>query len=42
MEKQNYIMPDIDVIEVTIEQGFAQSDTLEDINRKDPMGWGSL
>ena len=42
MEKLHYIAPDIEVIDVAIENGFAQSDTLEDINRKDPIGWESL
>lgn len=39
MEKQHYIAPEIEVIDVTIEQGFAQSTPLEDINRKEPIGW---
>lgn len=41
MEKlQNYVPPQIEVLEIKVEQGFAQSDTFEDINRKDPIGWG--
>ena len=39
MKKLTYIAPDIEVIDVAVEQGFAQSTTLEDINRKEPIGW---
>ena len=39
MEKPNYIAPDIEVIDVAVEQGFAQSDPLEDIIKKEPIGW---
>ena len=37
MEKQNYVAPDIEVIEVAVEQGFAQS--LEDIERNPAFDW---
>ena len=39
MEKLNYIVPDIEVIDVKIEKGFAQYDPLEDIIKKEPIGW---
>ena len=39
MERQNYIVPEIEIFEVAIEKGFAQSQTLEDIDREDPIGW---
>ena len=42
MEKLNYIAPDIEVIDVAVEQGFAQSNTLEGINRNEPLDWESL
>jgi uncharacterized protein involved in tolerance to divalent cations len=39
MEKlHNYEAPQIEVFEVEVERGFAQS-TLEDIKRNDPVGW---
>ncbi len=39
MEKlHNYEPPQIEVLEVKVEQGFAQS-SLEDIERKAPVGW---
>lgn len=34
---QNYEPPQIEVLEVKVEQGFANS--LEDINRNTPIGW---
>ena len=34
----NYEPPQIELFEVEVEQGFAQS-TLEDIKRNDPVGW---
>ena len=37
MENKNYIAPEIEVIEVAVEQGFAAS--LEGIDRNDPIGW---
>ena len=39
MEKQNYVAPEIEIIEVAIEKGFANSQTLEDIERNEPIGW---
>ena len=39
MEKPNYISPEIEIIDVATEKGFAQSQTLEDIERNDPIGW---
>lgn len=39
MEKPNYISPEIEIIDVAIEKGFAQSQPLEDIERNDPIGW---
>ena len=35
----NYIAPDIEVIDVAVEQGFAQSDPLEDVDRKPVLDW---
>ena len=37
MENKNYISPEVEVIEVEIEKGFAAS--LEGFDRKDPIGW---
>ena len=34
-----YQAPEIEVIDVKIEKGFAQSDPLEDIIKKEPIGW---
>lgn len=39
MEKQNYIAPDVEVIEVAVEQGFAQSQPTEDILRNPSLDW---
>ena len=39
MEKPNYISPEIEIIDVAIEKGFAQSQQLEDIDREDSIGW---
>ena len=38
MEKQNYIVPKIEIIEVTIEKGFAGTQ-LEGYDKQDPIGW---
>lgn len=38
MEKQNYIAPEIEVIEVAIEKGFADTQ-LEGYGKQDPIGW---
>ena len=38
MKKQNYIAPEIEVVEVQIEQGFAQSQ-LEGYGKDTPLGW---
>ena len=38
MEKQNYITPEIEIIEVAIEKGFANSQ-LEDYGKNTPIGW---
>lgn len=37
MEKQNYIAPDVEVIEVAVERGFAQS--MEDVDRNPSLDW---
>jgi hypothetical protein len=37
--KQVYETPEIEVIDVKIEQGFAQSDPLEDVDRKPALDW---
>lgn len=40
MEKLNYIAPDIEVIDVVVEQGFAQSQPpMEDIGRNPALDW---
>ena len=39
MEKPYYIAPEIEVIDVVVEQGFAASQSFEDIDRKNPVGW---
>lgn len=38
MKSQNYIVPEIKVIEVAVEQGFATS-TLEGLDRNPSMDW---
>ena len=38
MEKQNYIAPEIEIVEVAIEKGFAQTQ-LEGYDKKDDMTW---
>ncbi len=38
MEKQSYIAPEIEIFEVAIEKGFAQSQ-LEDYEKNNPIGW---
>lgn len=37
MEKQNYITPEIEVIEVAIEQGFATSPGYEHFGEETPL-----
>lgn len=39
MEKQNYISPQIEVIEVQIEQGFAASLPMEGVFRDETADW---
>ena len=38
MEKQSYIAPEIEIFEVAIEKGFANSQ-LEDYGKNTPIGW---
>ena len=40
MKKQNYIAPDIEIIEVAVEQGFAQSQQpMEGLDRNPALDW---
>ena len=39
MEKQNYIAPEIEIIEVAIEKGFAASDPMEGVFRDETADW---
>lgn len=39
MEKLNYITPEIEVINVVVEQGFAASEPMEGVDRNPSIPW---
>ena len=39
MEKQSYFAPEIEVLEIKLEKGFANSGGLEDPTEETPIGW---